>query len=125
MLLGEAKAAQAEVDFMVFFGKENGITVAAPSNEVVTSVFNNSISGTQTWDTRSETLLVKVNLDFATASPSDITNALTNNTSTIANHLQGGDVVAFQTSSGQIGLMQLSNVGGDATGTVDLSVRTI
>lgn len=125
MLLSEANAAQAEVDFMVFFGKENGITLAAPSNEVVTRVFNNLVYGTQTWGTRNETQLVKVNLDFATASPGDITNALSNSMSTIANHLQGGDVVAFQTSSGQVGLIQLSNVGIDAASTVDVSVRVI
>jgi hypothetical protein len=123
LLLNDAKTAQEEVDFMFFFGKENGITVAAPSDEVVTRVFNNRNYGTQTWGTRSETRFVKVNLDFNGASREDIASAIGAGSTTMVNHLQEGDTVAFQTASGQIGLLKIFNVGPNSASTFNLNVR--
>ncbi|MDR0710793.1 MAG: hypothetical protein LBF67_00400 [Prevotellaceae bacterium] len=125
LLLPEAKEAQQDVDFMFFYGKENGVTVAAPADEVVTRVFNNPSYGTQTWTNRNTTRFVKVNLNYETASAEDITKALTGTGSTKVNHMNDNDVVAFQTASGQIGLIKVFNIGPDSASTLNVNVRTI
>ncbi|MDR0565797.1 MAG: hypothetical protein LBG47_01970 [Prevotellaceae bacterium] len=125
LLLPEAKEAQQDVDFMFFYGKENGVTVAAPADEVATRVFNNSSYGVQTWTNRNTTRFVKVNLDYDTASASDITKALEEAGSSMVNHLSNNDVVAFQTASGQIGLLKAFNIGPNSASTLNVSVRTI
>jgi hypothetical protein len=126
LLLYEAKKAQQGVDFMFFYGKKNGVTVAAPSSNVVTSVFNNASYGVQTWTNRNETRFMKVNLSYETASTSDIVSALNGGkSSNMVNHLSNSSVVAFQTASGQVGLIKISNIGPNSASTLHLSVRTI
>ncbi|MDR0687282.1 MAG: hypothetical protein LBF55_01175 [Prevotellaceae bacterium] len=125
LLLPKAKEAQQDVDFMFFYGKKNGVTVAAPSDEVVTHVFNNVRYGVQTWAKRNETRFAKVNFDYETASASDITAALSQTSSSMVNHLSNGDVVAFQTASGQQGLVKVFNIGPNSASTLNVSVRTI
>jgi hypothetical protein len=126
LLLYEAKKAQQDVDFMFFYGKENGVTVAAPSSNVVTRVFNNASYGVQTWTNRNETRFVKVNLSYEAASTSDILSALNGGeSSNMVNHLNDSNVVAFQTASGQVGLIKISNIGPNSASTLHLSVRTI
>lgn len=125
LLLPDAKTAQQDVDFMFFYGKINGITVAAPADEVVTRVFNNISYGVQTWITRNQTRFVKVNLDYETASAADIAKALEGSGSTKVNHMSSSDVVAFRTASGQTGLLKIFNVGPDSASTLNVNVRTI
>ncbi|MDR1342004.1 MAG: hypothetical protein LBK18_01970 [Prevotellaceae bacterium] len=125
LLLPEAKQAQQDVDFMFFYGKVNGVTVAAPASSMVTRVFNNSSYGVQTWSNRNETRLVKVNLDYETASAEDITNALSGATTSVVNHMSNDNTVAFQTASGQVGLIKVFNVGPHSASTLNINVRTI
>ncbi|MDR3366160.1 MAG: hypothetical protein LBO71_04245 [Prevotellaceae bacterium] len=125
LLLPEAKEAQKDVDFMFFYGKINGVTVAAPGDEVVTRVFNNTSYGVQTWGNHNKTRFVKVSLDYATASAADIAKALEGAGGTMVNHLSNNDVVAFQTVSGQIGLIKVFNIGPNSASTLNVNVRTI
>jgi hypothetical protein len=125
LLLPEAKNTQAQVDFMFFYGKMNGVTVAAPADGVTDRVFNNTSCGVQTWGTRNATQLVKVNLDFDNASGDDIAAALKSGGSTKVNHLKTGDTVAFKTVSGQIGLVKLSHIGPNSASTLNVNVRVI
>jgi hypothetical protein len=125
LLLPEAKEAQQDVDFMFFYGKVNGVTVAAPADEVVTRVFNNLSYGTQTWTNRNATRFVKVDLDYETASAADITKALEKAGGTMVNHMSNNDVVAFQTTSGQTGLIKVFNIGPNSASTLNVNVRTI
>lgn len=126
LLLPEAKNAQAQADFMFFYGKTNGITIAAPSDRITDKVFNNERCGVQTWGTRNATQLVKVNLDFDKATDADIAAAVNGGKSTTkVNHLKSGDTVAFKTASGQIGLVKISNVGPNSASTLNVNVRTV
>jgi hypothetical protein len=125
LLLPEAKNAQQSVDFMFFYGKANGVTVAAPSSNLATSVFNNASCGVQTWSIRNETRLVKVNLDYDTASAEDIASALSGAGSSSVNHLSNDGTVAFQTASGQMGLIKVFNIGPSSASTLNVTVRTI
>jgi hypothetical protein len=125
LLLPEANQEQQNVDFMFFDGVINGVTIAAPSDEVVTRVFNNTNYGVQTWTKLNKTRFVKVSLDYETASASDITNALNGTDNTMVNHLNDGDVVAFQTASGQTGLITIFNIGPDSASTFNINMRTI
>lgn len=124
LLLPQAKAAQSEVDFMFFYGKTNGVTIAAPADGVTDRVFNNASYGVQTWGTRNATQFVKVNLDFDSASDADIAAAV-NGGSTKINHLKTGDTVAFKTVSGQVGLVKISHIGPNSASTLNVSVRTV
>ncbi|MDR2815029.1 MAG: hypothetical protein LBB79_10320 [Prevotellaceae bacterium] len=126
LLLHEAEEAQQDVDFMFFYGKENGVTVAAPSDEVVTRVFNDANYGVQTWSNHNSTRFVKVTLDYETASASDIAKALEGGAgNSMVNHMDNNDTVAFQTASGQIGLIKVFNIGPDSASTLSVNVRTI
>jgi hypothetical protein len=125
LLLPEANEAQQDVDFMFFYGVENGVTVSAPSDEVVTRVFNNTSYGVQTWSKHNKTRFVKVDLDYETASASDIINALNGTDNTMVNHLDDGNTIAFQTASGQTGLIKVFNIGPNSASTVNINVRTI
>jgi len=124
LLLADAKVAQSDVDFMFFYGVKNGVTIAAPADDVVTKVFNNKSYGVQTWGMRNVTTFVKVNLDFEKAADSEIAAAM-NGGSTKVNHLKNGDTVAFKTASGQIGLVKFTYVGPNSASTLSVSVRTI
>ncbi|MDR2937912.1 MAG: hypothetical protein LBU92_03110 [Prevotellaceae bacterium] len=125
LLLPEAKQQQSQVDFMFFMGKDNGVTIAAPADRVVTQVFNNMSYGVQTWGARNATEFVKVNLDFENASAEDIAAAMNGSKSTKVNHLKTGDTVAFKTASGQVGLVKISNIGPNSASTLNVNVRTI
>ena len=125
LLLQQAKAAQTEVDFMFFYGAKNGVTIAAPADEVVTRVFNNASYGVQTWGMRNVTTFVKANLDFEKATDADIAAAMNRGGGTKVNHLRSGETVAFKTASGQIGLVQLTQVGPNSGSTLSINVRTL
>ena len=125
LLLPEAKEAQQDVDFMFFYGKENEVTVSAPADEVVTRVFNNFDYGVQTWTNRTATRFVTTNLDYDTASASDIAKALEGAVSSMVNHMSDNDVVAFRTASGQTGVLKVFNIGPNSASTLNVNVRTI
>ncbi|MGL4955658.1 MAG: hypothetical protein ACRC9X_00580 [Bacteroidales bacterium] len=127
LLLERAKAEQSEVDFMFFYGVRNGITIAAPSDEVVTRVFNNRNYGVQTWGTRNTTYFVKANNigNIETAKAEDITAVVNDANSTKVNHLKNGDVVAFKTASGKIGLAQIVKTGPNSSSTLSVNVRVL
>ncbi|MGL4363629.1 MAG: hypothetical protein ACRCSB_00300 [Bacteroidales bacterium] len=127
LLLEQAKVEQSEVDFMFFYGVRNGITIAAPSDDVVTRVFNNQSYGVQTWATRNTTYFVKVDNinDIETAKSEDITAAVNDANSTKVNHLNSGDVVAFKTASGKIGLAKIVKAGSNSSSTLSVNVRVL
>jgi hypothetical protein len=125
VLLADAKKAQSEVDFMFFYGAKNGVTIAAPSDRITNSVFNNQDYGVQTWGKRNATTFVKVNIDFEKASLADVQAKLDGSSKTMVNHLSNGEVVAFKTASGQIGLVKLTQVGADSASTLSVSVNML
>jgi len=125
LLLPEAATMQSQVDFMFFYGATNGITVAAPVDNVTVMVFNNVNHGVQTWGTRNATRFVKVNLDFDKATDEEINAAISGSSSTKVNHLKNGATVAFKTVSGQVGLIKLTQVGPNSASTLNVNVRTI
>jgi hypothetical protein len=123
-LLADAKLIPSEVDFMFFNGKINGVTITAPSDDLASQVFNNGVYGVQTWDNRNITTFVKYSGSFEGASLQDVKSQL-NGADTHVNHLTAGDVVAFQTASGQIGVVQLAQVGPDAASTLNVNVKVL
>ncbi|MDR0419594.1 MAG: hypothetical protein LBH34_05225 [Prevotellaceae bacterium] len=124
-LLADAKKVQSEIDFMFFFGAKNGVTISSPSDRINNQVFNNTSYGVQTWKQRNKTTFVKVNLGFDNASLSDVDSQLNANSKTMVNHLNQGDVVAFKTASGQIGIVKLAEVGSNSASTLNVNVKIL
>jgi hypothetical protein len=109
---------------MFFNGRVNGITITAPADERAEQVFNNTIFGVGTWCTRNATVLVKVDVPFGSATLADVEAQLGDASATNANHLQQGDVVAFKTASGSIGIIRLANVDYNAS-TFNITVKVL
>jgi hypothetical protein len=124
-LLADAKTIAGDVDFMFFWGKVNGVTITAPSDDLAAEVFNNPIYGVQTWGTRNATTFVKLEASaFDSASLSAIETQLASG-DTHVNHLSVGDVVAFKTTAGQIGVVKLTTVGPNSASTLNISVKVL
>jgi hypothetical protein len=125
ILLADAKKAQSEVDFMFFYGARNGVTIAAPSDKVTDLVFNNQSYGVQTWSNRNTTTFVKVNVDFENATLADVQSQLDGSSKTLVNHLSNGEVVAFKTTLGNIGIVKLVNIGPNSASTLSVNVHML
>lgn len=126
--VGAATAAPASVDFGYYYGETFEATISAPSDAAITGVTNfDAIGG---WATRNATKMkfLMTALDWATVT--DETAILANATSltnTKQDHLEVGNVVAFETAStstnpGKKGLFKVIELNGTTAGT-DRSIK--
>ena len=124
-LLVNAKQSAEDIDMMFFNGPVNGVTITAPADTLAEKVFNNAAFGVQTWGTRNATVFVKVKTSFEEVTLTDVEARLSRYGSTHVSYLKEGGVVAFKTASGQIGVVQLTNLQDNATSTFNISVRVL
>jgi hypothetical protein len=115
----------SSVDFMFFYGRTNGVTIVAPSDELAASVFNNTGCGVPLWETRNSTTLVKSSVSFEGATLSEVETEVNAAASTSVNQLKQGDVVAFKTADGQVGVIQVISAGSDAESTLNINVKVL
>ncbi|GHT11029.1 hypothetical protein AGMMS4956_03440 [Bacteroidia bacterium] len=124
-LLKDSKAAAGSIDFLLFNGKKNGITLTAPSDALAAQVFNNSTYGVPTWSTRNTTTFARIEGDFNDLSLTDAQIALGTHTDTHINHLHSGEIVVFKTATGKIGLAQIGDTGNGAASAATVTVRML
>jgi hypothetical protein len=124
-LLGTANQYSNSVDFLFLYGATNGITIVAPADELAETVFNNPIYGVSLWETRNSTTLVKSSVSYDAASLADVEAEVNSASSTNVNQLQQGDVIAFKTAAGQVGLVRLAYAGSSNTATLNIEVKVL
>ena len=125
-----AKSNAAAVDFLFFYGASNQATIAAPSDPDAQLVYNNASTGIQTWSAKNATkimvtALTATEFDAVTTNTAleTATTGVAASTSTKANMLTAGKVIAFQTVGGKKGLIKVNSVPNANTGTASFSVK--
>jgi len=112
------------IDILYYYGATNEATLAAPSDALAGTIFNNSSTGLQTWAKRNETKFATT-----TISSSDFENIkddalFTQSPSvTYSNKLAVGNVVAFKTETGKKGLVRVDKITTGASGDITITVK--
>lgn len=129
-VVGASTSIQGRIDFVYFFGTSNQATIAAPSDSLALLAHTNN-SSLPTWTTKNSTKFAATTITPAvfTASANDSlikTIDATTITGSYRNMLTVGNVVAFKTASGKVGLFHVSAIAGttgvDRTITLDVKV---
>ncbi len=130
-LLSAARNNAAKIDFVYYYGATNLATLAAPADVTVEEVLPEITS----FSTRNNTTLRRTNLtasEFNAVGALDgiqISTALETGTvpteETRLNQLSVGDVVAFQTVEGRIGLALIDQISGTGAGSMTIDVKVI
>jgi hypothetical protein len=125
-LQAEAKANAAKVDFLYFYGSNNLATIAATSDTDAKTVYNNSVTGLQTWSKLNNTKFKEVAMtkaEFDAATFTSIETATGGATETKINKLADNKVIGFITEGGKKGLIFVNKITGDSTGNIDITVK--
>ena len=128
---GASTAVQARVDLVYFFGTTNQASMGAPNDSIVAIAHNGSTS-LSTWTTKNATKFVKTSItpaDFIASDNDSLVktiDAATISTSMV-NTLAAGNVVAFKTASGKLGLFHVQSIdgttGSDRSITINVKVQ--
>ena len=117
---GADVALQASVDFVYFFGTSNQASIGAP-NDTTVAVAHTGSTSLPTWTTKNATKFVKTTItaaDFIASANDSLVKTIDASTinASLTNMLAAGNVVAFKTASGKLGLFHVQSVDG-TTGT--------
>jgi hypothetical protein len=117
---GASATVQARVDLVYFFGTTNQASMGAPNDSVVAIAHTGSTS-LPTWTTKNATKFVKTSItaaDFSASANDSLVKTVDAATisGSFVNTLAVGNVVAFKTASGKLGLFHVQSVDG-TTGT--------
>lgn len=125
--IADAKANAAKVDWLYFYGVSNGATIAAPDDAAAATIFNSATNGLQTWSVRNNTRFgLTSGITWGDVSDDAlIVGAATGVSNSKANQLAVGNIVAFKTSAGKMGLIKVTDIvaSGDGTITYDVKVQ--
>jgi hypothetical protein len=116
---GASAALQGRIDLVYYFGTANQATLGAP-NDSLTNVAHLNNSSLSTWTVKNATKFYKSSLtatSFIGAANDSLVKTVDAAliTSSNANLLQVGNVVAFKTAAGKLGLIHVASIDG-ATG---------
>ena len=119
---------QAAIDFVYFYGATNEATLAAPNDPDANSISDLKLN---TWSTKNATVfkttLLTAGAFDAITNSGDITTAYNSGTDTTptsrANMLAVGDVIAFKTQAGKMGLIKVTALSAGAAGTLTIDVK--
>ncbi len=126
-LLADAKTNSAKIDWMYYYGATNFATLASPGDATVTQVFAGS-NGPASWSVRNDTKFAKVSLPTGTT-----WDAITNDAAIIAlasgisdtkeTALTVGQILAFKTAAGKMGLIRIDAISGTTDGTITYAAK--
>jgi len=132
--VSSANTNQGAVDMAFFYGSSNQYTLAAPNDAVFSNGTSGQITslGIQNWTTRNATTFKSTTLsDLSSAtSAAAITTAYnagtTFSTASRANLLTAGQVIAFSTQAGKMGLCKIVDAtGGDTNGNGEMHIQVV
>lgn len=127
--LSEAKANAAKIDWMYFYGGSTNLaSLVAPSHADAADVFSSTTNGVSTWSVRNDTRLFKVSLPAGVSWDNITTDAeiiplATGISGGKTNLLTVGQIIAFQTVTGKMGLIKIEAITGTTAGTITYSVK--
>ena len=125
--LAEAKANQAKVDWMYYYGASDFATIAAPDDANAATIFTNATNGLQTWTTKNATRFKLVTdvitWDNITDDAVIVQQTASGVTQTRITSLSVGKYLAFITASGKKGLIKVDNLTTGSSGSITISVK--
>jgi hypothetical protein len=125
--LAEAKANQAKVDWMYYYGATDLAALAAPDDAHAALIFTNATNGLQTWTTKNATRFKAVTDAITWNAITDdaviVQQTATGVTESRITDLATGDYLAFTTASGKKGLIKVESITTGATGSITISVK--
>lgn len=126
MLIAQARANQANVDFIYYEGATNRNTICSADDNQVTQIFA-EISG---WTTRKanrfrRTTLTAADFDAIPDNNSTVIDdeAKKPGAGTMVNQLKVGDVFYFQIVGGDYGLGKITNIAATSTGSITFTIK--
>jgi len=126
--LTEAKANAAKIDWMYYYGGATNLaTLVAPIDATASSVFS-GVNGPASWSVRNDTKLGIVTLPTGVTwdnitTDTEIITLATGLSATKANMLAVGNIVAFKTVTGKMGLIKIEAITGTTAGSITYSVK--
>jgi hypothetical protein len=125
--LAEAKANQAKVDLMYYYGDTDFATIAAPDDAHALTVFTNAVNGLGTWTTKNDTrfklVTNAINWDAITDDAVIVQETASGVTESRITNLISGKYLAFITASGKKGMIKIESITTGQTGSVTISVK--
>lgn len=123
--IADAKINSSKIDWIYFYGVSNLATIAAPDNAEAATIFT-GINGLSSWATRNATRFKKVTTSVAwdnITDDSDITKLAAASSESKSNLIQTGDIIAFKTVAGKMGLIKINTIVAGAAGSINYSVK--
>lgn len=125
--LDAAKINCATVDWVYFYGAVNLATLCAPSDPNAASVYNDPTNGVGTWSVRNATVFKEVTDAINWPNITNDSIIVVQNQSGVTlpfiNNLSIGKILAFKTAAGKKGMIQVTALTPDATGTITINVK--
>jgi hypothetical protein len=121
----DARDNSTKVDWLYFYGVTNQATLAAPDDADAATIFDGT-NGLQTWAKLNATrfrIVTEGAVWDNISTAADIETYATNTTLTKANMLEVGDIVAFRTEAGKLGLIKVTEIVSGGAGTITYDVK--
>ena len=123
----EAFNNQAKIDWCYYYGVSDGATIAAPNDATaINDVFTNATYGLSQWTTRNATTFNLVTDEILWDNIVDdamIVAYASSTTNTSVKQLVVGNVLAFKTASGKLGLIRVTDIATGSTGSITYNVK--
>ena len=125
--LADAKANAAKIDWMYYYGSTAFATLSSPNDASASTVFSGT-NGPASWSVRNDTKLGKVTLPTgltwdAITTDAEIVILASDVSDSKVTALTVGQIVAFKTVTGKLGLIKVEVITGTGAGTITYSVK--
>lgn len=126
--LADAKTNAAKVDWMYYYGSNSNLaTLVAPADATASSVFSGT-NGPANWTVRNNTKIGKVTLPTGVTwdnitTDTEIIPLATGLTESKVNMLAVGQIIAFKTVTGKMGLIKIEAISGTTAGSLTYAVK--
>ncbi len=124
--LAEAKTNAAKIDWLYYWGVSNSATLAAPDDVLAATVFSSITNGLATWSVKNPTRFRAVTEGAVwdnILTSSDIATIAVNTTETSISDIQVGNILAFKTAAGKLGLIKIDNIAAGTDGTITYTAK--
>ena len=123
--IADAKLNSSKVDWIYFYGVSNLATLAAPDDADAATIYT-GVNGLSSWTTRNATKFMKVTTQVIwdnITDDSQITALAAASNLSKANLIQTGNILAFKTAAGKLGLIKINAITPGAAGSISYSVK--
>lgn len=111
---------QAVVDVIYYYGATNAAALAAPDDAGANEF---SVFGLGAWTTKNSTKFATTSISAADFTAMTDDGAFVDASETSATQLAAGDVIAFKTVGGKMGLIHVASIDGTDAGSITIDVK--